>query len=97
VFPSAQFRNGPQAIAFRVKSKGQAVLSLANINKRARLTDPPFATVSIPDTKGKWITLHAKINSDKKITGTQMVYMTLIGNNAVVDFKEIQFDPLVKD
>jgi hypothetical protein len=95
VFPQVEFKNGPKIIAFKIRSNRDAMLSLVNIDKSSRPTDEPFVSVPIPDTKGGWSTVYFDTdNSNKKVTGSQMIYMTLTGDNATVDFSEMQFDPI---
>lgn len=96
VFPFVEFRNGPQSIAFRVKSNGVSDVSVFTVSKKSGLNDPPYATAKIENTGGKWATVYAKLNPGKKITGAQMLYITFVGKPANVDFKEMQFNPLPK-
>ena len=95
VFPQVEFKNGPKIVSFKIRSNRDATLLLVNIDKFSQPTDEPFASVHIPDTKGEWNTVYFDMNkSNKKIVGAQMIYMTLTGDNATVDFAEMQFDPL---
>jgi hypothetical protein len=96
VFPFVEFRNGPHTILFRVRSNGIATLSLVNVNKTSHISDEPFVKANIIDTKGKWTDIRVDITAmDKKITGGQMLYLTIKGNGALVYFEEMQLDPLV--
>jgi hypothetical protein len=95
VFPQVEFKNGPKTIAFKIRSDKDATLSLVNVDKFSRPTDASFASVHIPDTRGEWATVYFDMaQAVKKITGAQMIYLTLAGDNATVDFSEMQFDPV---
>ncbi|MBC8054216.1 MAG: carbohydrate-binding protein [Sphingobacteriaceae bacterium] len=93
VFPSIQFRNGPKNLALKVRSEGPASIELVNVSKWAQLTDIPFARITIPDTKGKWEIINADIASQRQITGSQMVFITVKGEGNTVDFEWMQFNP----
>lgn len=96
VFPFVEFRNGPHTILFRIRSNGIATLSLVNVNKTSNISDEPFVKANIIDTKEKWTDVRVDITGiNKKITGGQMLYLTIRGNGALVDFEEMQLDPLV--
>lgn len=94
VFPFVEFRFGPKTASFRLKSTGKASLSLINISKYTKLTDSPFLVLNISDTKNKWKTISVPI--DKKITGNQMLYLTVTGKGAKVEFEGMQFNPIDK-
>lgn len=92
VFPFVEFRFGPNTASFKIKSTGKATLSLKNISKSTKLSDSPFLVLNIDNTKNKWKYISVPI--DKKITGNQMLYLTVTGGGAKVEFEEMQFDPI---
>jgi hypothetical protein len=91
VYPSINYNYGPSIIALRVRSNKTAQVSLSNTTKK----NPTFATFTIPNTNGKWTNVYCDISkASKKITSNNMTFMTFTGDDAIVDFDYMQFDPL---
>lgn len=96
-FHEVNFMNTPETIAFRVRTQGEAHLSLNNITAKDSMEDAPFLTVDLPDTKGEWQTVYADMKqATKLLKGACMLVATFRGESTMLDFAGMQFDPLVE-
>lgn len=96
-FHEVNFMNTPETVAFRVRTQGEVRLSLNNITARDSIEETPFLTVDLPDTKGQWQTVYADMKQATKVLkGACMLVMTFRGASTMLDFAEMQFDPLVE-
>lgn len=95
VFHTVNFMDTPKKMAMKVKTNKPATILLHNITTKDSLSGAPFLTINVPDTKGKWKTIYTDMKqATKTLKGEQMVIMTVKGDDAKLDFAEMQFDPI---
>ena len=95
VFHTINFMNTPQRMAMNLRANKPATILLHNITVKDSLTHAPFMTIHVPNTNGKWQTVYSDMKEATKILkGEQMIIMTVKGDDAKLEFAEMQFDPI---
>ena len=95
VFHTINFMNTPKRMAMKLRTNNPSTILLHNITAKDSLTHAPFLTIQVPNTKGRWETIYTDMkDATKTLKGEQMVIMTVKGDDAKLDFAEMQFDPI---